>query len=68
MQKMRIMWGNHCEFLFSNRHYGNGGAYGEFEVGFTARMQFTDYENEFANDDSDVCRDAMHCVSTNTTS
>ncbi len=45
MQKMRIMWGNHCEFIFTNRHYGNGGANGAFGVGFTARMQFTDYEN-----------------------
>ncbi len=39
------MWGNHCEFIFSNRHYGNGGANGGFGVGFTARMQGADWPN-----------------------
>ena len=39
------MWGNHCEFIFSNRQYGNGGANGPFGTGFTARMQFADWQN-----------------------
>lgn len=39
------MWGNHCEFIFSNRQYGNGGANGGFGVGFTARMQGTEWQN-----------------------
>jgi hypothetical protein len=39
------MWGNHCAYLFNNRHYGNGGANGAFGTGFTARLQGTDWQN-----------------------
>jgi hypothetical protein len=40
------MWGNHCEYIFTNRHYGNGGANGAFNVGgFTARLQGADWQN-----------------------
>ncbi|MBI5373711.1 MAG: hypothetical protein HZA79_16925 [Sphingobacteriales bacterium] len=40
------MWGNHCEYFFTNRHYGNGGANGSFAMGgFTAPMQGFLYEN-----------------------
>jgi hypothetical protein len=36
------MWGNHCEYIYTNRHYGNGGsASGNFQ----ARMQNIDYDN-----------------------
>lgn len=34
------MWGNHIQYLFTNRHYGNGG-----RAGFTARLQRTDWGN-----------------------
>ncbi|MEJ7822824.1 MAG: hypothetical protein WKF85_10910 [Chitinophagaceae bacterium] len=41
------MWGNHCKYIFTNRHYGNGGAIGSFlDGGFTARLQGTDWENQ----------------------
>ncbi len=40
------MWGNHCEYIFSNRHYGNGGRNGSFLTGgFTAGLQGTDWQN-----------------------
>ena len=39
------MWGYHCEFIFTNRHYGNGGAFGGFGVGFTALSQGIDWPN-----------------------
>lgn len=39
------MWGNHIQYLFTNRHYGNGGANGAFGTGFTARSQGTDWQN-----------------------
>lgn len=45
MQTMKRMWGNHCEYVFSDRQYGNGGANGGFGVGFTARMQGADWQN-----------------------
>lgn len=41
------MWGNHVQYLFSERRYGNGGANGAFPNGFTARMQQNDWPNEF---------------------
>lgn len=40
------MWGNHCEYIFTNRHYGNGGANGGFGVGFTALLQGADWSND----------------------
>lgn len=39
------MWGNHCEYMFTNRHYGTGGAFGPFGTGFTALMQGMDWPN-----------------------
>ncbi len=40
------MWGNHCQYIFTNRHYGNGGANGSFlDGGFTALLQGTDWRN-----------------------
>ncbi len=40
------MWGNHCQYIFTNRHYGNGGANGSFlNGGFTALLQLTDWQN-----------------------
>lgn len=36
------MWGNHCQYIFSNRHYGNGGA---ASPGFRSLMQGTWYFN-----------------------
>ena len=36
------MWGNHCLYVYANRHYGNGGT---AAANFTARMQGTDYQN-----------------------
>ena len=39
------MWGNHIGYLFTNRHYGNGGSFGAFPDGFTARLQGTDWQN-----------------------
>lgn len=40
------MWGNHIEYIFTNRHYGNGGANGSFaNGGFTARLQGSDWQN-----------------------
>ena len=39
------MWGYHCGFIFTNRHYGNGGAFGGFGVGFTALSQGIDWPN-----------------------
>jgi hypothetical protein len=40
------MWGNHIGYTFTNRHYGNGGVFGNFPTGFTARMQGIDWGNE----------------------
>ncbi len=36
------MWGNHCEYIYSNRHYGNGGTAASV---FTAPMQGFAYSN-----------------------
>jgi hypothetical protein len=36
------MWGNHCQYVYSNRHYGNGGT---AAANFTARMQGIEYQN-----------------------
>jgi hypothetical protein len=38
-------WGSYCSAIFTNRHYGNGGANGSFGVGLTARMQDIDWPN-----------------------
>ena len=35
------MWGNHCEFVFTNRHYGNGGG----AAGYIARIQGFQFTN-----------------------
>lgn len=40
------MWADHCGYVFTNRHYGNGGVNGGFPNGFTARMQGQDWPNE----------------------
>lgn len=39
------MWGYHCEHVFTNRHYGDGGVSGPFPNGFTAYLQGQDWEN-----------------------
>ena len=40
------MWGNHSQYIFTNRHYGNGGGgNASFPVGFTASMQGSDWPN-----------------------
>jgi hypothetical protein len=36
------MWGNHCQYVYSNRHYGNGGT---AAANFTTRMQGIEYQN-----------------------
>ena len=36
------MWGNHCQYVYTNRHYGNGGT---ANANFTARMQGIEYQN-----------------------
>ena len=35
------MWGSHCEFIFINRHYGNGGG----AAGYIARIQGFQFTN-----------------------
>ncbi|MEO7445028.1 MAG: hypothetical protein ABIT96_01940 [Ferruginibacter sp.] len=39
------MWGNHCEYIYTNRRYGNGGT---ASLDFTAPMQNTNYNNDAA--------------------
>ena len=40
------MWGNHSQYIFTNRHYGDGGGgNASFPDGFTASMQGSDWPN-----------------------